>query len=179
MESSIFVWLSVYVMQNAPLRHAEFISASVGWVCVQHLCGFKVRMTWREYKDDKIEVTKRGNAKINMNQYYVYIMTNYSRRSLYIGMTNDLVMRVAEHKAYVNGGFTAKYDCKVLLYYEEFPSAGQAIAREKQLKNWHREWKINLIKEQNPDLADLSETIGVTVDIVEGIRYEYTTRGCR
>ena len=166
-------------MLNTPLGHAELVSASVGWACVQHLCGSRVRMTWREYKDDKIEVTKKGNAKINMNQYYVYIMTNYSRRSLYIGMTNDLVMRVAEHKAHVNSGFTAKYDCKVLLYYEEFPSAGQAIAREKQLKNWHREWKINLIKEQNPDLADLSETIGVTVDIVEGIRYEYTTRGCR
>ena len=50
-----------------------------------------------------------------MNQYYVYIMTNYSKRSLYIGMTNDIVLRVAEHKAHVNTGFTAKYDCKILL----------------------------------------------------------------
>ena len=83
-------------------------------------------------------------------------MTNYTKRSLYIGMTNDLAMRVAEHKAHINKGFTDIYDCKVLVYYEEFPSADQAIAREKQLKNWHREWKINLIKEKNPEFRDLS-----------------------
>ena len=114
-----------------------------------------------------------------MNQYYVYIMTNYSKRSLYIGMTNDIVLRVAEHKAHVNTGFTAKYDCKILLYYEEFPSADQAIAREKQLKNWHREWKVNLIKQLNPDFKDLSEAIGLTQEIVDGIHYQYTNTGKR
>ena len=114
-----------------------------------------------------------------MKQYYVYIMTNFSKRSLYIGVTNNLVMRVAEHKAHVNKGFTAKYDYKLLVYYEEFPSAEQAIAREKQLKNWHREWKENLIKQLNPDFDDLSETIGVTQDIVEGIRVQYSITGRR
>ena len=114
-----------------------------------------------------------------MKQYYVYIMTNFSRRSLYIGMTNDLVLRVAEHKAHVNKGFTAKYDCKLLVYYEEFPSAEQAIAREKQLKNWHREWKINLIRQHNPDFKDLSEVIGVTQDLVAGIRNQYAVTGRR
>ena len=114
-----------------------------------------------------------------MKQYYVYIMTNFSRRSLYIGMTNDLVLRVAEHKAHVNKGFTAKYDCKLLVYYEEFPSAEQAIAREKQLKNWHREWKINLIRQHNPDFKDLSEVIGVTQDLVGGIRNQYAVTGRR
>ena len=62
-----------------------------------------------------------------IKQYYVYIMTKYTKRSLYIGMTNDLAMRVAEHKAHINKGFTDMYDCKVLVYYEEFPSADQAI----------------------------------------------------
>lgn len=94
-------------------------------------------------------------------------------------MTNDLVMRVAEHKAHVNKGFTAKYDCKILVYYEELPTAEQAIAREKQLKNWHRDWKLNLIKELNPDLADLSETVGVTQEIVDGIRDQYAIIGRR
>ena len=114
-----------------------------------------------------------------MKQYYVYIMANFSRRSLYIGMTNDLVLRVAEHKAHVNQGFTAKYDCKLLVYYEEFPSPEQAIAREKQLKNWHREWKVNLIKQHNPDFKDLSEIIGVTQDLVNGIRDQYAATGRR
>ena len=106
-------------------------------------------------------------------------MTNYTKRSLYIGMTNDLAMRVAEHKAHINKGFTDMYDCKVLVYYKEFPSADQAIAREKQLKNWHREWKDNLIRQQNPDYTDLSETIGVTQDLVDGIRDQYSITGSR
>ena len=106
-------------------------------------------------------------------------MTNYTKRSLYIGMTNDLAMRVAEHKAHINKGFTDMYDCKVLVYYEEFPSTDQAIAREKQLKNWHREWKDNLIRQQNPDYTDLSETIGVTQDLVDGIRDQYSISGSR
>ena len=114
-----------------------------------------------------------------MKRYYVYIMANFSKRSLYIGMTNDLVLRVAEHKAHVNKGFTARYDCKLLVYYEEFPSAEQAIAREKQLKNWHREWKENLVKQHNPDFKDLSEVIGVTQDLVDGIRNQYAITGRR
>ena len=106
-------------------------------------------------------------------------MTNYTKRSLYIGMTNDLAMRVAEHKAHINKGFTDMYDCKVLVYYEEFPSVDQAIACEKLLKNWHREWKDNLIRQQNPDYTDLSEAIGVTQDLVDGIRNQYSISGSR
>ncbi len=106
-------------------------------------------------------------------------MSNFSKHSLYIGMTNNLVMRVAEHKAHVNKGFTAKYDCKNLVYYEDFPSADQAIAREKQLKNWHRKWKDNLIKEFNPNFEDLSELVGVTQDVVDGILLEYSITGRR
>ncbi len=86
----------------------------------------------------------------------VYIMTNYSQSSLYIGVTSNLQKRVWEHKNKVVAGFTKKYNINRLVYYELTDSIETAINREKQLKRWHREWKINLIKEMNPDFRDLS-----------------------
>ena len=86
----------------------------------------------------------------------VYIMTNYSETSLYIGVTSDLQKRVWEHKNKVVEGFTEKYNVDKLVYFEITDSIESAIKREKQLKNWHREWKINLIKEMNPEFKDLS-----------------------
>ena len=92
-----------------------------------------------------------------MNKIYaVYIMTNYSETSLYIGVTSNLPKRVWEHKNKVVEGFTEKYNVNKLVYYETTDSIESAIKREKQLKNWHREWKINLIKEMNPEFKDLS-----------------------
>jgi putative endonuclease len=88
--------------------------------------------------------------------YAVYIMTNYSETSLYIGVTSNLPKRVWEHKNKVVEGFTEKYNVDKLVYFETTDSIESAIKREKQLKNWHREWKINLIKEMNPDFRDLS-----------------------
>ena len=88
--------------------------------------------------------------------YTVYIMTNYSETSLYIGVTSNLPKRVWEHKNKVVEGFTEKYNVDKLVYYETTDSIESAIKREKQLKNWHREWKINLIKEMNPEFKDLS-----------------------
>ena len=88
--------------------------------------------------------------------YAVYIMTNYSETSLYIGVTSNLPKRVREHKNKVVEGFTEKYNVDKLVYYETTDSIESAIKREKQLKNWHREWKINLIKEINPEFRDLS-----------------------
>ncbi len=88
----------------------------------------------------------------------VYIMTNKNRTVIYIGVTNDLVRRVYEHKTHYNKrSFTHRYNLVYLIYYELFDSIEEAILREKQLKNWHREWKWNLIKKYNPDLKDLSE----------------------
>lgn len=85
-------------------------------------------------------------------------MSNFTRSVLYIGITNNLKRRVYEHKnKVVKDGFTDKYECKDLLYFENFDLASTAIKREKQLKNWHREWKMNLIKEENPELLNLSE----------------------
>ena len=88
--------------------------------------------------------------------YAVYIMTNYSETSLYVGVTSNLPKRVWEHKNKVVEGFTKKYNVDKLVYYETTDSIELAIKREKQLKNWHREWKINLIKENNPEFRDLS-----------------------
>lgn len=88
--------------------------------------------------------------------YAVYIMTNYLETSLYIGVTSNLQKRVWEHKNKVVEGFTEKYNVDKLVYFETTDSIESAIKREKQLKNWHREWKINLIKENNPDFRDLS-----------------------
>ena len=87
-------------------------------------------------------------------------MTNVTHTVLYIGVTADLYVRVQQHKeAYNENAFTAKYNCKKLVYYEGFSRIEEAIAREKQLKKWHREWKVNLINDFNPMWKDLSEEI--------------------
>ena len=84
-------------------------------------------------------------------------MTNFNRTVLYTGVTNDLERRVKEHKSGEGSTFTKKYNCVYLLYYERMQDIEQAIKREKQLKKWKREWKMNIIKEHNPDLKDLSD----------------------
>lgn len=89
--------------------------------------------------------------------YYVYIITNFLNTVFYIGVTNDLERRMYEHKHELIEGFSKKYKLNKLIHFEEFSSIKDAIAREKQLKNWHREWKLSLIKKINPELKDLSE----------------------
>ena len=89
--------------------------------------------------------------------YYIYIITNSSNKSLYIRVTNDLTRRIYEHKNGIIKGFSKKYKLKKLIYFEDFNNIDDAIKREKQLKNWHREWKLNLIKSINPTFRDLSE----------------------
>ena len=80
-------------------------------------------------------------------------MSNKNRTTLYIGVTNDLEIRVLQHKAGLSH-FTRKYNLFDLVYFESVMGMQNAIDREKQLKNWHKTWKWNLIKEQNPDLID-------------------------
>lgn len=92
-----------------------------------------------------------------MKQYYVYILTNNTGSTLYIGVTNNLVRRIYEHKNKLIPGFSSKYNLKKLVYYEISSEIESAILREKQLKNWHREWKINLIRQNNPGFKDLSK----------------------
>jgi len=92
-------------------------------------------------------------------QYYVYILTNKNNRVLYIGITNDLPRRIYEHKNKLINGFTKKYNLNKLIYYETTEDIFSALEREKQLKNWHREWKLNLINNFNPKWIDLSDYI--------------------
>ena len=87
--------------------------------------------------------------------YYVYIAASLSR-VLYIGVTNDLERRAAQHRDKLILGFTAKYNIKHLVYFEQFDYIDQALAREKQLKGWTRAKKIRLIEQLNPDWDDLS-----------------------
>ena len=78
-------------------------------------------------------------------QYYIYILTNKSNKVIYIGVTNDLERRMFEHRNKLVEGFTKRYNLMKLVYYEVTEDVESAITREKQLKNWHRDWKINLI----------------------------------
>ena len=88
--------------------------------------------------------------------YFVYMMTNSNREVLYIGMTNDLERRVAEHQTHMLKGFTDKYNVTTLVYFEDFSDPTAAIAREKQLKGWTRKKKDLLIETTNPLWKDLS-----------------------
>ena len=90
-----------------------------------------------------------------MNQYYVYILASKRNGTLYIGVTNNLLKRVDEHKSNLIDGFTKKYNVHNLVYYEQYNDISCAITREKQMKKWKRQWKINLIEKFNPDWTDL------------------------
>lgn len=90
-----------------------------------------------------------------MSHYFVYIVAS-SSGTLYIGMTNDLMRRIYEHKNHLIVGFTDRYDCTKLVYYETYPIPSQAISREKQLKGWVRKKKEKLIHDFNSHWEDLS-----------------------
>ena len=90
-----------------------------------------------------------------MNSYFVYILASKLNGTLYIGVTNDLIKRVWQHKNNLADGFTKKYGVHLLVYFEETSDAESAITREKQLKTWNRQWKINLIVKSNPYWKDL------------------------
>jgi putative endonuclease len=92
----------------------------------------------------------------SIHLYYTYILTNKANTVLYIGVTNNLQTRIWEHKQKVFGGFTAKFNCDKLVYFEEFSWIDEAIAREKQLKAGSRQKKIDLIVNDNPGWLDLS-----------------------
>jgi len=93
--------------------------------------------------------------------YYVYILGSRVGGTLYIGVTNDLVRRVYEHKENLVKGFTKRYGVGLLVYFEQFGEVAAAIQREKQLKKWKRASKIQLIEEKNPNWDDLYPTIAV------------------
>jgi putative endonuclease len=91
-----------------------------------------------------------------IHQYFVYIITNKKDGVLYIGITNNIERRMFEHKNKLNKGFSKKYNLNKLMYFEVFKEINDAIKREKNIKKWKREWKINLINKENPEWNDLS-----------------------
>jgi len=88
-------------------------------------------------------------------RYYVYILTNKNNEVLYIGVTNNLLQRVYQHKNKLINGFTARYNLNKLVYYEVYQYIRDAIQREKQMKKWNRKWKMELIQKVNPKWEDL------------------------
>lgn len=100
-----------------------------------------------------------------MNSYFVYILSS-KNKVLYIGMTNELSRRIYEHKLGIVDSFTKEYNVNKLVYYEIQKDFGFAAKREKQLKNWHRQWKINLIESKNKDWIDLYPEISDPIKII-------------
>ena len=92
-------------------------------------------------------------------QWYVYILANYTRSVLYVGITDDLVIRVHQHKQAITDGFTKRYNVKFLMYYEIAENPISAIEREKQIKSWSRKRKHDLISLTNPEYKDLFDEI--------------------
>ena len=95
--------------------------------------------------------------------FYVYILASRIGGTLYIGVTNDLVRRVAEHKLKIAESFTKRHDVIRLVYFECFDQIEQAIQREKRLKKWTRAWKISLIEKDNPNWIDLYPEIAGSI----------------
>jgi putative endonuclease len=91
----------------------------------------------------------------------VYILASKLYGSLYIGVTSDLLKRMSQHRGRLMGGHTSKYSIFRLVHFELFSTMEAAIAREKQLKRWHRQWKINLINAENPHWVDLAVGLGL------------------
>lgn len=87
--------------------------------------------------------------------YYVYLLASKKHGTLYLGVTNDIVRRVHEHRSKAVKGFTSRYGVDKLVWFEIYDDVLTAIAREKELKKWRRDWKIRLIEEQNPAWGDL------------------------
>jgi len=94
------------------------------------------------------------------NDYFVYIMASKKNGTLYVGVTSDLARRVFEHKHDLIEGFTKKYKVHMLVYYEHTNDINSAIEREKVIKRWKRQWKVNLIRRSNPDWRDLCSDLG-------------------
>ena len=101
------------------------------------------------------------------------MLSNKYNNVLYTGVTRDLQRRVAEHKLHINQGFSAKYNTEKLVYYEWYDRLDVAIKREKQLKNWKREWKDKLINDFNPEWKDMAEEIGCDAEYIQAVKEAY------
>ena len=93
----------------------------------------------------------------NIHHYYLYLLTNKKNGTLYIGVTNNLERRLFEHKNKLVDGFTKRYNLNKLIYFETYQFVNDAIKRERNMKKWKRQWKIDLIERDNPNWKDLSK----------------------
>ena len=98
-------------------------------------------------------------VKLMVREYYVYILASRRNGTLYFGITNDLARRVFEHREGMGARFAQRYGVKLLVYFESYPDVRDAIAREKMLKKWRRDWKLQLIEANNPQWRDLYESL--------------------
>lgn len=99
----------------------------------------------------------KKNVSEGQSVFYVYLLTDKPHGTLYTGMTNNLMRRIWEHKNKINEGFSKRYGLYILVYFEIFKSPMEAIVKEKRIKKWKRQWKIELIEAMNPHWKDLSE----------------------
>jgi putative endonuclease len=104
-----------------------------------------------QVQDDNVDLPVQSPTMT----YFVYMLASKPQGVIYIGVTNDLIRRVYEHKSHAVKGFTQQYNVTQLVWFESSESIQSAIEREKQLKNWRRDWKIALIEENNPNWMDL------------------------
>jgi len=102
--------------------------------------------------------------------FYVYILTNKINTVFYIGFTNNLLRRIVEHKMKIADSFTKKYNVDKLVYYENFTDVFSGINREKKLKKWKTDWKLRLIKKENPEMRDLIYDF-MNEKEIEGMKY--------
>ena len=96
---------------------------------------------------------------MRQKSYYVYILTNKRNGTLYVGITSDLKKRIYQHRNNLIEGFTKKYKVHILVHYEQTNDVAGAIKREKELKNWKRKWKLDLIERDNPSWKDLYDNL--------------------
>ena len=96
-----------------------------------------------------------------MREPFVYILASKRHGTLYIGVTSDPIARLYQHRTDQVKGFTSRYGVNLLVHFEQFATMHDAITREKQLKRWHRQWKINLIEGSNPNWSDLAPALGL------------------
>ena len=102
---------------------------------------------------------RRLVSRKEMKTYYVYIMASKQNGTLYTGVTNDLIRRIQEHRSDIQHGFTWKYGIHTLVWFDQCNEISAAIQREKQIKAWHRNWKLRLIEEVNPEWKDLYDDL--------------------
>ncbi len=105
-----------------------------------------------------------------MKTYFVYILASEKDGKIYIGVTNDLLRRVVEHKTKQVKGYTEKHGIDTLVWYEQSESINGAIIREKQMKKWNRKWKIRIIEKTNPEWNDLFYEVGGSEEMLEAVK---------